>query len=75
MKETKEIKLSKKLEIKAKEEVGRVTKLIIKGKKEDVINEIEKLNPFFIDMLPLTLEEIFIYELGGEDIEASKFFS
>ena len=24
-------------------------------------------NPLFIDTLPLTLEEIFIYELGGEN--------
>lgn len=25
------------------------------------------LHPIFIDAVPLSLEEIFIYELGGED--------
>lgn len=75
LKEGTEIKVSKNIKIKAKEEVGRVIKLIIKGKKEDVINEIEKLNPLFVDLLPLTLEEIFIYELGGDDFETNKFFS
>lgn len=46
---------------------GRVITLIIKGKQTDVLKEVELLNPLFIDMLPLTLEEIFIYELGGEN--------
>lgn len=27
------------------------------------------LNPILMDLLPLTLEEIFIYELGGENYE------
>lgn len=46
---------------------GRVITLIIKGKQADVLKQVEALNPLFIDMLPLTLEEIFIYELGGEN--------
>lgn len=46
---------------------GRVLTLIIKGKQADVLTQVESLHPLFIDMLPLTLEEIFIYELGGEN--------
>ena len=33
---------------------------------EDIINEND---PLVFDLLPLTLEEIFIYELGGGDSE------
>lgn len=46
---------------------GRVLTLIIKGAQQDVLSQIESLHPLFIDTLPLTLEEIFIYELGGEN--------
>lgn len=46
---------------------GRVLTLIVKGKQTDVLKQVEALNPLFIDTLPLTLEEIFIYELGGEN--------
>ena len=46
---------------------GRVLSLIIKGNQKEVTEQVKALNPLFIDMLPLTLEEIFIYELGGEN--------
>lgn len=46
---------------------GRVYILIVKGNPERAKAELEKLNPLFIDILPLTLEEIFIYEMGGAD--------
>lgn len=46
---------------------GRVVNLIMKGNQKEISKQIESLNPLFIDMLPLTLEEIFIYELGGEN--------
>ena len=46
---------------------GRVYTLIVKGNPEQAKRELEKLNPLFMDILPLTLEEIFIYEMGGAD--------
>lgn len=46
---------------------GRVYTLIVKGNPKEARAQIEKLNPMLIDVLPLTLEEIFIYELGGAD--------
>jgi len=46
---------------------GRVYTLIVKGNPEQAKAELEKMKPLFIDVLPLTLEEIFIYEMGGAD--------
>lgn len=48
---------------------GRVYTLIVKGNPEEARAQLEKMNPMLIDILPLTLEEIFIYELGGVDYE------
>lgn len=48
---------------------GRVYTLIVKGNPEAAKAQLEKMNPMLIDLLPLTLEEIFIYELGGVDYE------
>ena len=49
---------------------GRLRTLIIRGKAEDTANALTALSPIFMDVLPLTLEEIFIYELGGVDYAA-----
>ena len=46
---------------------GRVHTLIVKGEPHAAENALKQLNPLLMDVLPLTLEEIFIYELGGED--------
>ncbi|MEJ8553134.1 ABC transporter ATP-binding protein [Tepidibacter sp. Z1-5] len=48
-----------------KEERGSIVLLIVRGKKENVISTLEKYEPKILDVLPLTLEEIFIYEMGG----------
>ena len=47
--------------------VGRVYTYIVRGTVEEVQGRFEALHPLFADTLPLTLEEIFIYEMGGED--------
>ena len=47
--------------------MGRVYTLIVKGNQDQAKKELEKMNPLFLDVLPLTLEEIFIYEMGGAD--------
>lgn len=46
---------------------GRVYTLIIRGDSKQARAEMEKLHPLFVDILPLSLEEIFIYEMGGAD--------
>ncbi len=42
---------------------GSVATLIVKGDMEEVSKKLEKMNPLILDYLPLTLEEIFIYEM------------
>ena len=46
---------------------GRIRTIIVRGKSEEVEARIASLSPLFYDVVPLTLEEIFIYELGGEE--------
>lgn len=44
---------------------GRLHQLIIRGESEKLEAELSASGPLFMDFLPLSLEEIFIYELGG----------
>ena len=48
-------------------QVGRVHTLIVRGSPEEIKGRVAALDPLFLEALPLSLEEIFIYELGGED--------
>ncbi len=47
--------------------VGKVYTYIIRGGAEEVTAQFAQFNPLFTEALPLSLEEIFIYEMGGED--------
>lgn len=44
---------------------GSVYTLIVKGDSRETEKLLKEKNPLFIDRINLTLEEIFIYELGG----------
>ncbi len=46
---------------------GRMSTLIVRATIERAQAAVERLNPTYYDILPLSLEEIFIYELGGAD--------
>ena len=48
-------------------QIGRVYTLIVRGDPTQIKERMAALNPILMEMLPLNLEEIFIYELGGED--------
>ena len=48
---------------------GRLQQLILRGNTEEVTNKLSTVQPLFMDVLPLSLEEIFIYELGGAEHE------
>jgi len=52
-----------------KEERGSVNLFIIRGSRDEIINKFNKYNPVLFDVLPLTLEEIFIYEMGDVGYE------
>jgi ABC-2 type transport system ATP-binding protein len=55
------------LDIMHQSRTGRLQVLIIRGKAEELTNKLSAVSPLFMDVVPLTLEEIFIYELGGAD--------
>ena len=48
---------------------GRMQTLIVRGDAEELRSRIVAANPTYFDILPLSLEEIFIYELGGVNYE------
>ena len=47
------------------ERQGRLFTLVVKGSATQVESAFAQLDPVFINILPLSLEEVFIYELGG----------
>ena len=57
------------LEILHESNSGRLKTLVVRGSAEAVEAKVAPLNPPYYDILPLSLEEIFIYELGGADYE------
>lgn len=44
---------------------GRIQTLIVRGDRREIAGLLQQCNPLLCDLLPLSLEEIFIYELGG----------
>ena len=57
------------LELVHESRTGRLRQLIIRGNEEELSAKLMAAEPLFMDMLPLSLEEIFIYELGGAEHE------
>ena len=57
------------LDILHRAESGRMQTVIVRGTAEAVTEAIQQANPVYFDVLPLSLEEIFIYELGGVNYE------
>ncbi len=53
----------KDLEVLSFKKVGSIATLIIKDEKQESRDILEKMNPLILDYLPLTLEEVFIYEM------------
>ena len=48
---------------------GRLKTLVVRGNADTVSRAVAGANPDYFDVLPLSLEEIFIYELGGVNYE------
>ncbi len=48
---------------------GRMRTCIVRGDAEAITQAVAAVNPVYFDVLPLSLEEIFIYELGGVNYE------
>lgn len=62
-------KLPEQFEVMHMSNTGRVYTLIVKGDAKSAQEALAVENPMIVDVLPLTLEEIFIYEMGGADYE------
>ena len=50
-------------------QTGRLKTLILRGDAQQISQMVSAANPIYFDVLPLSLEEIFIYELGGVNYE------
>ena len=57
------------LEILHENNSARLKTVIVRGEPELVAARVKAANPVYFDVLPLSLEEIFIYELGGVNYE------
>ena len=57
------------LEVLHESQSGRLKTLVVRGSAEAVTEKVKAAEPVYFDVLPLSLEEIFIYELGGVNYE------
>ena len=60
------------LQILHRSQVGRVHTYFMRGSSEEICRRMQITDPVLLEAIPLTLEEIFIYELGGADDAAHK---
>jgi ABC-2 type transport system ATP-binding protein len=51
---------------------GRLKTLVVRGSAEEIEAKARLSNPVYFDVLPLSLEEIFVYELGGVNYEVKE---
>ena len=57
------------LDILHKSQSGRLKTFVVRGNAQEVEAKLLLTKPTYYDLLPLSLEEIFIYELGGVNYE------
>ena len=57
------------MEILHESQAGRLKTLVVRGDAQMISQKVSAANPVYFDVLPLSLEEIFIYELGGVNYE------
>ena len=57
------------LEVLHESSSGRLKTYVVRGDAEAITEKLNAANLVYFDMLPLSLEEIFIYELGGVNYE------
>ena len=44
-------------------QIGSVANFIVRGNRGEVVAKLKEMNPLILDVLPLNLEEVFIYEM------------
>lgn len=45
---------------------GKLHTLVVRGEKDVILEKLEAYKPVMIELLPLSLEEVFAYEMGGD---------
>lgn len=55
--------LFKDIEISSFKKNGSVTTMIVNGNRDDILARLNELNPILCEIVPLTLEEVFTYEM------------
>lgn len=56
-------------------QTGRVHMLILRGTRDEILQTASGHAPLLADLIPLTLEEVFIYELGGKGYDFKNILS
>ena len=54
------------------EQTGSVLNLVVRGNSEEVLRYMNTLAPFFVETVPLTLEEVFIHEMEAQGYDYNK---
>lgn len=49
-------------------QIGRVNTLLIKGNTDETVDRIKENHPLLLEELPMSLEDMFVSALGGDDI-------
>jgi ABC-2 type transport system ATP-binding protein len=62
-----DVTLPEGLDLLHRSNTGRMQTFVLRGDREDLLRRFTALSPVYLEALPLGLEEIFIYELGGAD--------
>ena len=57
------------LDVLHESQAGRLKTLVVRGDAQEITRKVGATDPTYFDVLPLSLEEIFIYELGGVNYE------
>lgn len=72
--QTKEEALLKELDVLKKEHQGSILILTARGSREEILQKVQTQNPIFCEVIPLTLEEIFISETEVAGYEVKNIF-
>ena len=72
--QTKEEALLKELDVLKKEHQGSLLILTARGTREEILQKVQTQNPIFCEVIPLTLEEIFISETEVAGYEIKNLF-
>lgn len=60
------------LEISTFTKQGSVAQMIVKGNRDEIMENLKKMNPIILEILPMTLEEAFTYKLESHGVNTLK---